>query len=348
MKQQAAKKILIITGTYPPERCGAGDYVYNLFQTEEAKDWDLFYSKDWSLGTFSSKVKEIKKMKPNIINIQYPTMGYGLSVLPHLLCLYFRCLTRTKVTVTIHENSQLGWKAKAASIIYMIFANKLIFTNKYELDYSKRFNPLFLRGKSTVIKIFSNIKAAETLPSIENRKYDLGYFGYIRLKKGLEDFVEVARALKKEKPDLKIYIMGQIQPEYKEYYDSLFGNQEQNNIELILNKDAEEVSTILADTKLMYLPFPDGVSERRGSFLAAIKNLCLILTTKGIFTTQAHEKMCFFANKEDAKVQVENILAYTTEELQVKQKQVMDFIQNEIPQSWSEVAKSYNEFLLKQ
>ncbi len=345
MKTKSSKKILIVTGTYPPERCGAGDYTYNLTQTEEAGDWLLYYDKSWSLNTFFPKVKEIKALNPNIINIQYPTMGYGLSVLPHLLCLYFRLFSRKKIVVTLHENSQLGWKAKAASYIFLIFANKLIFTNRFELDYARKHYPLSGR-KSTVIKIFSNINAAKEIPPIDKREYDLGYFGYIRLKKGLEEFIPVVQALKKENPSLKVYIMGQIQPEYREYYDSIIGNSEKNEIELLLNKEADEVSFVLANTKLMYLPFPDGVSERRGSFLAAIKNLCLILTTKGPFTTKGHEDICYFSDKDNAKDKITKILSLSTDELAKKQNEISEFTKKEIPQSWSEVARDYNQFLL--
>jgi glycosyltransferase involved in cell wall biosynthesis len=346
MKSENSKKILVVTGTYPPERCGAGDYTFNLFQAEEAKDWLLFYNKDWSLGTFSQKVKDIKSFNPDIINIQYPTMGYGMSVLPHLLSLYFRLFSRKKTVITLHENSQLGWKAKLASYIFLVFANKLIFTNRFELDYARKHYP-FAGKKSTVIKIFSNICAASELPPTGKREYDLGYFGYIRLKKGLEEFIPAVQELKKENPSLKVYIMGQIQPEYQDYYNSIIGtSDEKDSIELLLNKDADEVASILANTKLMYLPFPDGVSERRGSFLAAIKNLCLILTTKGIFTTEAHDDICYYTNKDEAKNKITEILSLPANEQIEKQNKISDFLKKEIPQSWSEVAKSYNQFLL--
>ena len=80
--------MLIITGTYPPRKCGVGDYCQNPLSTQQAKDWNLYTDNNWSISTFFQKIKSIRNTNSKIINIQYPTVGYGKSLLQHSSCGY--------------------------------------------------------------------------------------------------------------------------------------------------------------------------------------------------------------------------------------------------------------------
>ena len=59
------------------------------------------------------------------------------------------------------------------------------------------------------------------------------------------------------------------------------------SVPIRLNLSDEEVASILNDSKIAYLPFPDGISERRGSFLAAATNGVIVLSNAGRFTYEA-------------------------------------------------------------
>jgi glycosyltransferase involved in cell wall biosynthesis len=334
-------KVAIITGTYPPEKCGVGDFTFNMLQTAEARDWELFYFKNWKLSTLIDKISKTNKSKSKIINMQYPSMGYGYSIVPHLLCFYFSVFSTKKFTITFHEFSRLGKKSKAASLVFLIFSWKVIFTNEYERQTAiKQFD--FIKNKSYVIKIYSNINPAKLLPEINERKYDIGYFGFISPLKGLEDFIFVSKKILLKNPDYQIFIMGQTQPEYEIYYTNIIEEAKKNNITLFLNQPENFVSLTLSNTKLCYLPYPDGISERRGSFLAVVLNLCLIHTTKGIFTTKAHKNFCTFSESKYAASDIEKLLHETPEFYKEYQKKIKNFIANEIPKSWEDVALQYN------
>lgn len=41
-------KILLVSGSYPPDVCGVGDYSYNLINANPAK-WEIYTSSDWRL-----------------------------------------------------------------------------------------------------------------------------------------------------------------------------------------------------------------------------------------------------------------------------------------------------------
>jgi glycosyltransferase involved in cell wall biosynthesis len=339
-----SSQMLIITGTYPPEQCGVGDYTYNMMQSHEAAGWELFYSKDWSLKTFFKKIKKINQYSGVWVNIQYPSVGFGDSMLPHLLCLYFFLFGRKKIAVTVHEYTQYGWKGKVAMRMMFLFATKLIFTTSFEREAAIKTFPA-VAGKSKIIKIFSNIKAASIIPEIADRVHDVGYFGYISPVKGIEAFLKVAVELKTAHPDLKIFIMGKIQAAHEAYATQIIAQAQSAGIVSIVNQEEQVVADILAQTKLVFLPFPDGISERRGSFLAAIKNGCLVVTTEGAFVTPSLHDCCTIIPVMQATEKILQLLAEDKHKQHERQENTRNHLNREWPHSWDEVVSSYNQFL---
>ncbi|MEE1090860.1 MAG: hypothetical protein UH103_05495 [Paludibacteraceae bacterium] len=332
--------MLIITGTYPPRKCGVGDYCQNLLATSSAKDWQLYTDDKWSLSTILQKFKAIKNINFSIANIQYPTVGYSTSLSPHLLALYITKILKRRLIVTIHEFSQLGWKGQLAASIFFSCADKVIFTTEFERQYAITKYP-YLQNKSSIVKIYSNILIKDNLPSFEQRTYDIGYFGYIRPDKGLENYIETIKKIQEILPNINAYIMGQTQDEYSFYHQPLLKSIKNSNIILLLNKSNQEVSDILSQTKIAYLPYPDGLTERRGSFLATLLHNCIVATTKGNFTTDAQLSTFNFVNKEDAHLKICEILNYSNREIDNEITKIRKYIDNQVPSSWEDVANEY-------
>ena len=149
--------MILVTGTYPPEQCGVADYSYCLLNSDEGKEsgWKLLYTKDLSFNGLKQAIKEIKYSDDKYVNLQYPSRGYGKSLFPHILSIYIRLFTKKKLSVTIHEYTQLGWKGFVCAYILLLFANELIFTNEFERNAAAR-KLWLVKKKSTVIKIFSD------------------------------------------------------------------------------------------------------------------------------------------------------------------------------------------------
>lgn len=328
--------MIIITGTYPPERCGVGDYVQHLLTTPPAKEWSLLYLRNWRLKDLHADIAQLKKLSDPVINLQYPTMGYGTSPVPHIMAIYAVLFLRKKLFVTVHEYSQLGWKGKTALQFLFRFAANVIFTTSFELDLAHK-QGLSSR-KGVVIKINSNIPAAAHIRPVTERQWDLGYFGYIRPLKGLEEFLPVAVQLQKE--GKKVYIMGQTQPEYKDFYEPFLQQIQQHGIRYISDKTADEVADILADTKVMYLPYPDGLSERRGSFLAAVVNGAAVVSKEGAFTSQQQKLHFTLPSVEEAGAQISTGLN-DPKWLELQQQQSITYAADCVPTSWEQVAEEY-------
>lgn len=338
--------MILVTGTYPPEQCGVADYSYCLLNSEDGKksDWKLEYTKDVSFSGLIASIKRIKSLSDNSVNIQYPSRGYAATILPHLLCVYLRSFTKKKVSVTFHELTQLGRKGSLFSYVLLLFAHKLIFTNEFERDAAiKKLGSV--KKKSTVISIFSNISKSEKIYKISERKFDIGYFGYIRPMKGIENFIDVIEEVKKTH-NVDAYILGQTLPDLLDYAEDIKGRCARVGINIMEGRSDSEVADILANTKIAYLPYPDGLSERRGSFLAFVRNLALIVSTDGPFVTASHREYLKVVTENNAPEILKSLLSLSGKEQDEEQKRVEEFVINNLPASWDEIVQKYNEFLL--
>lgn len=331
--------ILLINGTYPPERCGVGDYCWNLINSTTGAKWDILISDNWSLKTLFEKIAKIKANKNKNINIQYPSMGYKRSLLPQLLCIYIRLFTYKKVSVTFHEFCQMGTKGKIAASLFILFANKIIFTTEAEkLDAEKIF-PLLKIKKVKIIRIFSNIPISQKAnQNINSRNYDIVYFGYIRPKKGLEEFLIVCEKLKASLPYLKVIIIGQVQEEFAEYAEKILADIDKNHYKYEGELSEIAVADMLADCKIAYLPYPDGISERRGTFWAALINKCIIVSKEGTHTTQMQRDICFLTPDTEAPELIKSILEKNIH------RNIEPIVEN-IPTSWNDIKTEYENFL---
>lgn len=336
------KKVLFITGSYPPEICGVGDYTSKLVNSEIGvhESWIVFHKQSWSIFQFFNYVQEISRIDPSHLILQYPTQGYGWSILPHLLCFYYSLFTKVKFISVLHEFSNATLKNKIAELIFLFCSNELIVTNDFEKKNIKKI--CFWLKNIHTIRICSNIVACNELNTFYNRHYDLVYFGHIRPNKGLEDFLDLIRSndyfLNK-----KLAIIGQVPKGFESYFNSIQEVAENFGIKLILNKPEEEISEILNDSKFAYLPFPDGVSERRGSFLACAFNGVNIITTKCKYTTEELQKCVFLPNNNS------EIVKYITEmdehSFLSVQLSLKKYINESIPATWNDVANLYKQVI---
>lgn len=267
-------KILFITGSLPPEICGVGDYTAKLIEAlrkHPSLHVNTFHKKDWALKNLWRYLREIKSTNSDLYHFQYPTEGYKYSFLPLLLVLF---LKKAKVVTTVHELSSRNLSAYIYTQVLIFFSGKVIVTNQVEERHAAKF---VFKKKITVIPIGSNIcESRYSNRPFSERSIDLANFGHIRPMKGIEDFIGVKKSLGNE---VNGAIIGQTLIRYDQYFNGLVDAVGSSEIEFILNKDEKDLADTLADVKIMYLPFSDGVSNRRGSLLAALQNGCIIVTT---------------------------------------------------------------------
>lgn len=273
---QHQKKIILISGSYPPDFCGVGDYTEKLFKTLSMSNQiicEIFHKSNWKFKNFYSYLTELISKKGKIYHIQYPTEGYGYSLLPLFLTVFLR-LVGKKVIITVHELSSRNLMAYVFTQCLVFFANKVIVSNSLELKHTRRF--ILNSKKVLLIPIASNIKSSTFSDrELNNRTVDLAYFGHIRPIKGIEGFINAVSLLNR---NLNIQLIGQALEKYKDFFVDIDQKAKKLKIEMIVDRTEDEVADLLANVKIMYLPFPDGISSRRGTLLASIQNGCVMIS----------------------------------------------------------------------
>ena len=332
----------MVSGSYPPEICGVGDYAKNVLNTDRAKDWGLYRRTDWRLRRFVRIVREIRSRAPSQIFMQYPTQGYGWSLVPHLLCIYFSLLTKIRFTVVLHEFSQLSRKANLAARVLLLSADEVLFTNDHERSTAVAIARR-LEKRSRTVKIASNIPVSKREEG--DRPVDLACFGHIRPLKGLESFLSVVRVLRHSDTPLRIALIGQCPPEFGSYASAVVDDCKSLGIELHLDLPSDTVSDLLAQVKVVCLPFPDGISERRGTAFAAMANGALVVTTVGAHTpaeiSAATALVPLCASPERIAAEVHRLLELTPAAQERLRTLARAYLSENIPTSWETVAAGY-------
>jgi glycosyltransferase involved in cell wall biosynthesis len=276
-------RVLLISGSYPPATCGIGDYTQRLSESLNAIGTEamLLRNVEWRVDQLASITAAVRSFNADIVHLQYPSEKYGASISPQLLSF------TTPLVVTLHEFSHVRVPRKLASVPFLVSASHLVFTTGYEQSFVARRFP-WIRRKSTVIPIGSNIPAADVSCERDSRK--VVYFGLLSPRKGIESVLEFARIAKSRGADLQVEIVGTAVQRFRSYAQELMASSADLAITWTLDRALPEVGNVLHRASLAYLPFPDGASERRGTLKAALAAGLVCLTTQGEHTPEDLKK----------------------------------------------------------
>ncbi len=280
----------MVTGTWPPQACGVGDYTHRLCLAlaDIGIDVRVVHPPAWGLHRLPRILSLIDQVRPDLIHLQYPTIRYGASIVPQAI------MSVRPGVVTIHEASQARLPRQVSLLPYTVRARALIFTNPFEETFARRWAP-WLPRCSQVIPLASNIPfydRAKDLPEVV-------HFGLIRPQKGLEGVIALAHRLGKAgQPGVRI--VGTPDPRHLDYFAALRASAEGAPVIWDSGLSAEGVGEVLARSQVGYLPFPDGASERRTTLIALVGNGVATVTTRGPHTPTALDGAVAWGSDLDA------------------------------------------------
>lgn len=318
--EEIAVKVAMVTGSYPPDVCGVGDYTEALVNSLEklGASVEVVSGLHWGIGGTSSILKHLKSLAPDIIHLQYPTIGYGYGLAPQMLSLV------TPIVVTLHEASQARLSRQLSLIPFLFRARHLIFTNAFDRDYMIHFMPQS-NSRTTIIPIGSNIPVGMG-PKDNNRA--IVYFGLIRPNKGLEDFLAAAAGAARRNLGFEFTIIGSVDSRCKDYFQKIRLQSENLPVSWALDLPENEVAELLSRMHVGYLPFPDGASERRGSLLALLVNEVVPVTRKSHLTSPGLTQVAQFVDTPEQALDAISMLFASPEKRCVLRKRGKKYIQN--------------------
>lgn len=302
-------KICFIVGAYPTMKCGVGDYT-SVLANELAKKGNEVHVitsnratkgqgnvivhnivEIWTFKAIRPIINKLKEIRPDVVNIQYPSDEYyrrTVSVLPPLIKDIIKC----KVTITIHEYDYFNMKEKKS------LRDKIrLYINFYKLDkvitveekFVNRILEDYPKADIVHIPISSNIPKSEaddkklkeirTKFGLEGKKV-LSYFGFAVPVKGIENLL---RCLARLDDNVKLLFINELNKK-NEYHKSILNLIEELNIKdkVIITgfyDDPKDIADMLSATDVCVLPFVNGLKTSNGSFLAAYNQKIKIITT---------------------------------------------------------------------
>ncbi len=312
-------RVCLVSGEFPPMQGGVGDYTRELARalarlghavsvaTSTKGTWneagiDVFpVIRQWGWGSWGQIMSIVRQTRSEIIHAQYQTAAYGMHPAINLLPLRLLLTSNRPRTVFTYHDLRVPYLfPKAGPLRRWVtlgparWYDAAIVTNIEDCSQlSKAGLPFHL------IPIGSNISTA--LPpdydraawrarfNVREQDTLLCYFGFLNESKGGETLVRALWELVSQNRNVKLLMVGgqvgdsdRTNAAYLERIKKLIADLHLTGhiVWTGFTSDAE-VSANLQAADVAVLPYRDGASYRRGSFMAALSHGLPIVTTKG-------------------------------------------------------------------
>ncbi len=256
----------------------------------------------WDSRIFAIVLNHMRLNKVELVHIQFDAYSFSCHPLVTLLPLFFKTSIRwdrPKVVVTFHEMAGPssvvfpGPARRAWLLPLMFFSDAIVLTNERHMSHMR--NVPLLRSKIHLIPLGSNIERKDKAKidiSVVKRKLGVAddelllvRFGFIdrfRLRQ-LDTLLAALKHVSAKGHKVKMLFVGAIHPDAQAGMIELARSMALEARVLWTGfSPAEDVSAYLSSADIGVFPYPDGVSEKRGTLLAAMcHGLPLVTTHKG-------------------------------------------------------------------
>lgn len=266
--------IVFLVTSAPGKMCGVADYTSRLAIAlgDIGAEVSVEYLDHWSLSQILKIRRRYRNSPQTIFHLQYPSLNIGNSISPGFLPLLL-----PNTFVTLHEFRLFHFLRKMMFVLPSLMSKKIIFSNDEERALFRRYFPVSSE-RLRVIPIGNNIaRTSQRKQSAETER--VVYFGQISHNKGIEFFIETIAQLREKAIPVEAEMIGALVESDVKFVDFVKRSADQYKIRLRLNLPPQEVSEALSLATIALLPFPDGVTNKRGSALACLDHGVNVLTT---------------------------------------------------------------------
>ncbi|MBN1384998.1 MAG: glycosyltransferase family 4 protein [Elusimicrobia bacterium] len=303
-------KVLMVTPTYPPTKCGMADYTEllckNLSKSHEVyvlttKIAHIFpgnvagIMNNWSVFEYGKVRKFVGKIKPDVIHIQYHERDFPGKILAGFLPYLFgrRIKVVTSLAFVDFGNPVSCFLAK---MIVKYSSHLTVTTDQDYITVTEKFREY----KDKVHKVFDgpNILYNGNTVDRNNIRKKLGItdtetlllnFGFLKGDKGIEEIIHAARKLLDRGGKIKVlFIAGghhdKASENYRNKLEKLIKELKLENYVIWLGYvEKGKVSEYIKSCDIGVMPFRDGISGMRSSYWSLLAHGIPTVTTSGRF-----------------------------------------------------------------
>lgn len=309
-------RVVHILGSLPPMKCGVGDSMREIsfHMAKKGVDTHIITSenvdeisgvtvhkimKSWSLFSIFKFFKTLRKIKPDVVHFQFPSLGYKLGLLPYFLPIAINIFSQTKIFQTWHEpplrspfsvSTFQFFKRKLFSFRYIplsLSRSSFIFVEKNITDQISILIKFLIKGKDKFyVPVTSNIPKSNLIKTTKhhyipqtkvNSKINVCYFGYIYPHKGIIEFLKLMSTSDNCGTLITSLDDSQYSTEIKNFLNENLDIK--NRVKITGFIDAKLVADTIYQSDMLILPFRTGLSEKNGSYWAGRVQGTPILTT---------------------------------------------------------------------
>ena len=305
-------RVAMVTGSYPPQPCGVGDYAERLVDelksagvsvdvvTTAAQDRDdtgsvAFALTTWTLRNWWKALRWMRTRRYDVIHIQYPARFYGYRPVLALLCLVAKvAVPGIPIVVTLHEFRITNLLRKLSSIGLTAPAAAVVLTADSERVVVEKWMP-WLRSRLHVLTMASTISP---VPMDDRHREEVRrsrgiaaddlvivYFGLLHPNKGIDTLLRSFAEAHRQMPSTKLLMLSLFEPMSNPYHARLQAATVRLSVQDAVvwagYLDNRGVSEHLGCADIGFFPFEDGVTLRRSSFLTAMSHGVPTLTRIG-------------------------------------------------------------------
>jgi glycosyltransferase involved in cell wall biosynthesis len=328
-------KILMITGSYPPMRCGVGDYTQRLVaalrQRNEVSvltgasigtstaDQVHKFVRTWRRGAVADLKVALERTRPDIVHIQFPTQGY--DSVTGLVAIAAHCRLRAKLPVvaTMHEYlpDTFGQVDRHIYALAILAIRILVVRPQYHERIPRRVRLLMPSKKIRFIGNASSVPAVTMTPGErEAAKRALGagsarivaFFGFSYPHKGVDQLFSFAS------PALHhLLLIGEITP-HDPYHARLLelaaSPEWKGKVTITGFVDPQEAGRLLACADAVAFPYRGGGGVWNSSLHAALSQETFILATSADRRGYDQEMNIYYAEPDNLNEMRSALLAY--------------------------------------
>lgn len=370
--------LLYVTGSYPENQegiaSGAKVLLNEMINEKSAEDFLLLTTDtqiitrnieknancryelmpNWKLSLANRRRFEsiLDKYDIEAIHMEYPGDLYGktflASFLPYILKKYNK-KHGTKITynVRLHEFSRARLLRRIAIIPILKYSDRVYVPAQKDREIVSKYANAEVKQAiiGTNISVVSN-------EIIEDEKVTIAYFGSVYPGKGIEKMLSIWKQIREDdiEDKFRYKIIGEIDTDdnnhFQEYHKRVWKWIEEYGLKDVITVTGyvtdEQVSYEIQHSQIATLFYEDGLTLRRGSFLAFLAHGTPIVTSLGdeesnqLFNGHKGVSMCLNEN-----AMIEAIKKYS--ELSIKEKEEIrkDAIELSRNFEWKNIAKGF-------